>query len=60
MEYKLIVFPVPGVVTRDVRKATSEFAKEITAQIALGWEPVGGVAVSSHDVHLLQAMVKRR
>jgi hypothetical protein len=60
MEYKVIVVPISGVLTKDVRKSTVDFSREVNNQIALGWEPIGGVALSSHDGHLLQAMIKRR
>ncbi len=39
-------------------KALEALAKEVNAAIAMGWEPVGGVALV--NARLIQAMVKRR
>lgn len=60
MEYQVISIKVAGVLGMDIPKTTAELAKEINQQIALGWEPVGGVTTGPHNTHLLQAMIKRR
>lgn len=40
------------------KRALEPLAKQVNEAIALGWEPVGGVAV--HASLYLQAMIKRR
>ncbi len=39
-------------------KSLENLAKEVNAAIAMGWEPVGGVALV--NARVVQAMVKRR
>ncbi len=39
-------------------KALETLVKEVNAAIAMGWEPVGGVALV--NARVVQAMVKRR
>ena len=39
-------------------KVFETLVKEVNAAIAMGWEPVGGVALV--NARLVQAMVKRR
>lgn len=39
-------------------KACAKLTKEVNEAIALGWEPVGGIACT--NARLLQAMIKRR
>jgi hypothetical protein len=38
--------------------ALAKLTKQVNEAIALGWEPVGGIAFAS--TRLLQAMIKRR
>lgn len=63
MQYQVVIQEVPTLklVSRDVAKAAKALTKSVNAQIALGWEPVGGVAsVEAGAPHLMQAMIKRR
>ena len=39
-------------------KALEKFTKEVNEAMAMGWEPVGGVAFSGNA--FFQAMIKRR
>lgn len=39
-------------------KALEKFTREVNEAVALGWEPVGGIAFANS--RLLQAMIKRR
>jgi hypothetical protein len=41
-----------------LKRAGERLTKEVNEAIALGWEPVGGIAVAKTG--LLQAMIKRR
>jgi hypothetical protein len=54
MQYKVI--SVTAVFSGS--KALEKFTKEVNEAIALGWEPVGGIA--SANACLFQAMIKRR
>lgn len=62
MEYKIVSLKVTGILVHDVKKCGEALAKDVNAQVALGWEPLGGVAMGHTGTcnHLLQAMVKRR
>jgi hypothetical protein len=54
MQYKVIT--VTAVFSGS--KALEKLTKEVNEAIALGWEPVGGIAFA--NACLLQAMIKRR
>jgi hypothetical protein len=41
-----------------MKRALERLTKEVNEAIALGWEPVGGIACTNTE--LLQAMIKRR
>lgn len=62
MEYKIVSLKVSGIVTSDVKKTAEALSKEVNELVALGWEPLGGVAMGHTGAcnHLLQAMIKRR
>ncbi|HUJ42021.1 MAG TPA: hypothetical protein VLW52_00315 [Opitutaceae bacterium] len=55
MQYRII--SVTAVFSKS--KALEELAKEVNAAMAMGWEPVGGVA-TVHGNLIAQAMIKRR
>jgi hypothetical protein len=54
MQYKIISI----ITSFSGSKALEKFAREVNEAIALGWEPVGGIAFA--NARLLQAMIKRR
>ena len=62
MEYRIVVKKVTNVLLRDVDKAAEQLGREVNQLAAMGWEPVGGVAMGEAGTapYLLQAMVKRR
>jgi len=62
MTYKILVKRIDNMIVRDIEKATREMGKQVNDQIALGWEPAGGVALGSSGTapYLLQAIVRRR
>lgn len=62
MEYRILVEKIDHALSRDVDKAAQDLARQVSEQIAIGWEPVGGVAIGSAGTapFLLQAIVKRR
>ncbi|HUF48344.1 MAG TPA: hypothetical protein VMM93_11050 [Vicinamibacterales bacterium] len=62
MTYKVIVQKVESALSRNVGKAARELSRQVNDQMALGWEPVGGVAIGTAGSapYLLQALVKRR
>ena len=61
-EYKVIAKEVTSVVWRDVSKAVQELSQEVTAALAEGWEPQGGVASveAGTSVYLIQALARRK
>lgn len=61
-EYKVIAKAVTSVVWRDVEKAAQELGRDVSSELASGWEPQGGVASiqAGAGVYLIQAVVKRR
>ncbi len=56
MEYKLITISFFWSSDR----AFEELTRAVNDAIALGWEPVGGLAVLDQRGRLVQAMIKRR
>lgn len=56
MEYKLITVSFFWSSAR----AFAELTRAVNESIALGWEPMGGIAVLDQRGCLVQAMVKRR
>jgi hypothetical protein len=56
MQYQVI--SVPRVFVFSTRGALEKLSKEVNEAIALGWEPLGGVAVYGNAFY--QAMLKRR
>ena len=60
-EYKVIAKEVTSVVWRDVQKAAQELGAEVSAELAAGWEPQGGIASveAGTGVYLLQALSRR-
>ena len=60
MEYRVIVPPATGFLSRHVGQAATEFTKELNQQITLGRELVGGVADGPAGTHLRQALVRCR
>lgn len=62
MEYKVITQKVGGILSLDVVKCAEALTREVNDQIALGWEPLGGVAMghTGASTYLLQALIKRR
>ena len=61
-EYKVIVKEVTSVVWRDVEKAAQELGTAVSAELASGWEPQGGIASiqAGTGVYLIQAVARRR
>jgi hypothetical protein len=59
-EYKVITREVTSALSRDLPKAAAELARDVTAEMASGWKPQGGVASiqAGTSVYLLQALVK--
>jgi hypothetical protein len=59
-EYKIITKEVGSIVWRDVQKAAQELAREVSAELASGWKPQGGIASiqAGTGVYLLQALAK--
>jgi hypothetical protein len=53
---------VTSVVWRDVEKAAQELGAQVSAELAAGWEPQGGVASiqAGTGVYLIQAVSRRR
>lgn len=62
MEYKILIAKIPvGFFDVNVAAAAEKLASDVTQQIALGWEPQGGVVIGGKfGRDLLQAMIKRR
>lgn len=59
MEYKIVVVKaVAGFLTMRFELATEKLSAEVNQQIALGWEPQGGVSYTVP--YLFQAMTRRR
>ena len=56
MEYKLITVSFCW----SCDKAFEKLTHAVNDAIALGWEPVGGLAVLEKRGRLMQAMIKRR
>ena len=54
MEYKVILSQT----LLSPSKAIENLIKAVNEAIALGWEPMGGVAITDHGA--AQAMIKRR
>ena len=61
-EYKVIAKEVTSVVWRDMSKAVQELSHDVTAALAEGWEPQGGVASieAGTGVFLIQALARRK
>jgi len=55
MQYKIITVTAVFSATR----ALEEFTKQVNEAIALGWEPIGGLATVGCQ-RFYQAMIKRR
>ena len=63
MDYKIIFMkPTAHFLGVNLAKASEEFAEEVRQQIALGWEPQGGVVLAGSPMQpsFFQAMIKRR
>ena len=64
MEYKIVVVKALGLLGTNFEAAAEKLADEVGRQIALGWEPHGGVSVgqswSLKTPYLFQAMTRRR
>ena len=65
MDYKIIVAKALGpLLGANFDAAADKLAAEVRSQIALGWEPLGGVAAGQTGTlkvpYLFQAMIKRR
>lgn len=64
MDYKVIVVKCTGLLGTDFEGAAEKLAALVRQQIALGWEPLGGVALGesggTKTPHFFQAMVKPR
>jgi hypothetical protein len=54
MQYRIISVGAPF----SSKRALERLAQEVNQAIALGWEPLGGIAIIG--AQLLQAMIKRR
>jgi hypothetical protein len=61
-DYKVVAKEVTSVIWRDVEKAAQELARDVTAELAAGWEPQGGIASiqAGTGVYLIQALSRRR
>ena len=63
MEYKVVVVDAVKGWGTNFEKAAAELSRLVNREIGDGWEPIGGVNVgrtmSTENLHLLQAMVKR-
>ena len=61
-EYKVVVKEVTSVIWRDVDKAAQELARDVSADLASGWEVQGGIASiqAGTGVYLIQALQRRR
>ena len=61
-DYLVVVQKVANPFTRNVEAASKLLAEQVNQQIALGWQPEGGIAIGSAGTapYLLQAMIKRR
>jgi hypothetical protein len=61
-EYKVVAKEVTSIIWRDVEKASLELGKEVSAELASGWEPQGGIASieAGTSLYLIQALIKRR
>ena len=61
-EYKVVAKEVTSIIWRDVEKASVELGKEVSAELAAGWEPQGGIASieAGTSLYLIQALIKRR
>lgn len=55
MEYKILY----GQSMLSIKKAIEALNHAVMEAIALGWEPIGGVTISEHNL-AAQAMIKRR
>ncbi len=64
MEYKIVVMKAAGFLGTNFESAAEKLAEEVGRQIALGWEPQGGISVghswSIKTPYLFQAMTRRR
>lgn len=62
MKYVILTAKATGFLGTDFEKAAKDLSGQVNLLLAEGWEPQGGVAVgttqSTHEPHLLQAMVK--
>ena len=60
-QYKVIAKEVTSIVWRDLQKAAAELATDVSADLAAGWEPQGGIASieAGTGVYLIQALIKR-
>ena len=60
-QYKVIAKEVTSIVWRDLQKAAAELATDVSADLADGWEPQGGIASieAGTGVYLIQALIKR-
>lgn len=56
MEYKIVTAQQ----LLSPTKAVEKLAKAVNELVALGWEPVGGVAFNESSGLAAQAMIKRR
>ena len=59
MEYEIIIMKPTGFLGNNIDDLPGKFANEVSHQIALGWEPLGGVAIG-WGACLFQTMIKRR
>jgi hypothetical protein len=61
-EYQVVVQKVPNPFARNVNQAAKALSQQVNSLIALGWQPVGGVAIGNTGTvpYLLQALVKPR
>ena len=55
MQYRVISVGAPF----SLKRALERLTQEVNQAIALGWEPLGGIAVLGAN-QVLQAMIKRR
>jgi hypothetical protein len=61
-EYKVVSKEVTSIVWRDVDKAAQELSRDVTAELANGWQPQGGIASiqAGTTAYLIQALSRSR